>query len=88
VQGAILSVNLFIEKPLVKIMGYADDWTIYLEHHANIPIIQTQLQDTVDNLENWAERNGFHFSQTKKVNDTFLQLATTTEPTRGPKKSP
>jgi hypothetical protein len=59
VQGAILSVNLFLialrsitscsEDPSMKIIGYADDWTIYLAH-ANMAVIQTKLQDTVDNL--------------------------------------
>jgi hypothetical protein len=43
-------------------------------------VIQTKLQDTVDNLENWSKQNGFRFSQTKTSDDTFLPLATRTEP--------
>jgi hypothetical protein len=30
-------------------------------------VIQTKLQDTVDNLKNWSKQNGFRFSQTKTV---------------------
>jgi hypothetical protein len=70
VQGAILSVNLFLIAlrsitpcidPSVKIIGYANEWTIYLVH-SNMAVIQT-----ADNLENWSKQNGFRFSQTKTV---------------------
>jgi hypothetical protein len=62
-----------IEDPSVKIIGYADDLTIYLAH-ANMANIQTKLHDTVDNLENWIEQNVFRFSQTKRVMIHFCRL--------------
>jgi hypothetical protein len=70
----------------VKIIGYADDWTIYLAH-ANMAVIQKKLQDTVDTLENWSEQNGFFFSQTKKVMIQFCRLRQRQYPHVDPKIS-
>jgi hypothetical protein len=60
------SITSCIEDPLVKIIGYADDCTIYLAH-ANMAVIPMKLQDTVYNLGNWSEQSGFRFSQAKTV---------------------
>jgi hypothetical protein len=57
----------------VKIIGYADDCTIYLAH-ANMAVIRMKLQDTVYNLGKWSEQSGFRFSQTKTVTIHFCRL--------------
>jgi hypothetical protein len=92
----LTSVNLFlivlrsitscIEDTQVKIIGYADDWTIYLAH-ANMAATWTKLQDTVDNLESWSEQNGFRFSQTKTVMIHFCRLRPRRNPHVDPKIS-
>jgi Reverse transcriptase (RNA-dependent DNA polymerase) len=82
VQGAVLSVNLFlvamvditkdIRSP-VKIVGYADDWTIYMRGW-DIDSIQQELQNTVDKLGQWAQTRGFRFSTSKTVTMHFTRL--------------
>jgi ribonuclease HI len=75
VQGAVISVNLFlvainsitrcVEAP-VKIVGFADDWTLYLRDH-DVKFIQETMQKTLDNLSTWSTQNGFRFSPEKTV---------------------
>lgn len=72
-QGSVLSVTLFltaindivrnIQKP-INCCLFADDLTIICTGK-NLAITQQLLQETLDNLQNWAELNGFKFSFNK-----------------------
>jgi hypothetical protein len=50
-------------------------------------VIQTKLQDTVDNLENWSEQNSFRFSQTMTAMIHFCHLQQRLNPHVDPKIS-
>ena len=81
-QGSILSVTLFCLKiksivkahcPGVDFSLYVDDFLIcYRSKH--IHIIERHLQRCLNNLQEWADTNGFKFSTTKTVCVHFCRL--------------
>jgi len=93
VQGAVISVNLFlvainqitscIQEP-IKIVGFADDWTLYLRHH-NLEFIQETMQKALNNLTTWSNENGFRFSSEKTVVMHFHRLRPRINPIVKPK---
>jgi hypothetical protein len=80
-QGCILSVTLFVLKinnivnclPLdVRCSLYVDDFLICFGSKS-IRSIERQLQRCVNNIESWADENGFQFSKSKTVCMHFCQ---------------
>ena len=81
-QGSILAVTLFSIKinSTMKCLGNGiygalcvDDFLIsYQSKHMNT--IERQLQLCLDNIQNWADENGFRFSQTKMVSMHLCNL--------------
>jgi len=74
-QGSILSVTLFVLKinniikclpPAVRCSLFVDDFLICYRSKS-IRLIERQLQRCLNNIELWADENGFKFSQTKTV---------------------
>lgn len=81
-QGATLSVVLFliaINKIIscvsfpIKMSLFADDLVVYCKHK-NIQNITTQLQNTLNNLQEWTEHTGFRFSPSKTKAVHFCRL--------------
>ena len=81
-QGSILFVTLFSLKinnivktlnPGVDCSLYVDDFLIcYRSKHMHT--IERQLQQNLNNIQEWATRNGFKFSKSKTVCMLFCQL--------------
>jgi len=74
-QGSILSVTLFIVKinSIVEVLPdsihrslFVDDFTISCTGRTT-PVVQRQMQLTINKVQDWADKNGFKFSQTKTV---------------------
>ena len=83
-QGSILSVTLFILKinSIVKCLPsnikcslFVDDFLICYRSR-NMNSIERLLQLCLNNIQNWADRNGFQFSKTKTVCMHFCQQRT------------
>lgn len=80
-QGSILSVTLFILKinsivkslpPNIQCSLYVDDFLICYRSN-NMNSIERLLQLCLNNIQNWADENGFQFSKTKTVCMHFCQ---------------
>ena len=80
-QGSILSVTLFIIKinsivdcikPGVDCSLYVDDFHLCYRSRS-MQTIERQLQQQLNKLQEWADENGFKFSQTKTVSMHFCQ---------------
>ena len=80
-QGSILSVTLFLTKinsiveclpPSIKCSLYVDDFLICYRSK-NMNSIERLLQLCLNNIQNWADENGFQFSKTKTVCIHFCQ---------------
>jgi ribonuclease HI len=93
VQGAVISVNLFLvgingitkcAQAPIKIVGFADDWTLYIRHR-NVNFIQNVMQTALDNLTTWSVKNGFRFSPEKTVVMHFHRLRPRLHPVEQPK---
>jgi ribonuclease HI len=83
-QGSILSVTLFILKinsivktlpPNIKCSLYVDDFLICYRSN-NMNSIERLLQLCLNNIQNWADENGFQFSKSKTVCMHFCQKYT------------
>ena len=81
-QGSILSVTLFSIKindimkninPGVDCSLYVDDFLICYRSK-NMHTIECQLQQNLNNIQDWATKNGFKFSKSKTVCMHFCQL--------------
>jgi hypothetical protein len=64
-------------QPPVKIVGYADDWTISMRGR-DMETIHQELQNTVDKVRQWAKLGGFRFSTSKTVTMHFTRLRPST----------
>ena len=81
-QGSILSVTLFSLKinNNVKILNPGVDCSLYVDdflicyRSKNMHTIERQLQQNLNNIQEWATRNGFKFSKSKTVCMHFCQL--------------
>ncbi len=80
-QGSILSVTLFVLKinsvvkclpPSIKCSLFVDDFLICYRSK-NMNSIERLLQLCLNNIQNWADENGFQFSKTKTVCMHFCQ---------------
>ena len=80
-QGSILSVTLFSVKinsivdsltPNTECSLFVDDYSIGYSAK-NMFTIERQLQQSLNSLSSWADRNGFKFSTTKTVCLHFCQ---------------
>ena len=74
-QGSVLSVTLFALKingitsaipvnPRFTASLYVDDLQVGF-HHADLDVIENEMQQCLNNLNTWSQRNGFKFSPTK-----------------------
>ena len=81
-QGCILSVTLFSVKinnivkainPGVECSLYVDDFVICFRSR-NMNIIERQLQQCLNKLQTWADKNGFKFSKAKTKCMHFCKL--------------
>ena len=74
-QGSFLSVTLFIIKvnSIAKCMKHGTDCSLFVDdfnicyRSRNMQSIERHLQHNINNLQKWAEENGFTFSLTKTV---------------------
>ena len=81
-QGSILSVTLFSLKinNIVKTLNPGVDCSLYVDdflicyRSKNMHTIERQLQQNLNNIQEWATRNGFKFSKSKTVCLHFCQL--------------
>ena len=81
-QGSILSVTLFSIKinDIVKNINPGDDCSLYVDdflicyRSKNMHTIERQLQQNLNNIQDWASKNGFKFSKSKTVCMHFCQL--------------
>ena len=81
-QGSILSVTLFSLKinNIVKILMPGVDCSLYVDYFficyrsKNMHTIERQLQQNLNNIQEWATRNGFKFSNQKLYVCIFCQL--------------
>ena len=81
-QGSILSVTLFSLKinNIVKTLNRGVDCSLYVDdflicyRSKNMHTIERQLQQNLNNIQEWATRNGFKFSKSKTVCMHFCQL--------------
>ena len=81
-QGSILSVTLFSLKinNIVKTLNPGVDCSLYVDdflicyRSKNMHTIERQLQQNLNNIQEWATRNGFKFSKSKTVCMHFCQL--------------
>ena len=80
-QGSILSVTLFSLKinNIVKTLNPGVDCSLYFDDFdllsiKNMHTIERQLQQNLNNIQDWAIRNGFKFSKSKTVCMHFCQL--------------
>ncbi len=74
-QGSILSVTLFslkinsiskVVKPGIEQSLFVDDFSITCSN-SSMEIIERRLQDCLNQIQQWADENGFRFSKTKTV---------------------
>ena len=81
-QGSILSVTLFSLKinsigscllPDFKYSIYVDDLAIYYSS-SRLSSIESKLQQSLNRLGRWCDKNGFKFSPTKTMCVHFCQL--------------
>ena len=80
-QGSILSVTLNIKindivkntNPSVDCFLYVDDFLICYRSK-NMHTIERQLQQNLNNIQDWATKNDFKFSKSKTVCMHFCQL--------------
>ena len=89
-QGSIISTTLFIIKinnitkslpPNVHHFLYIDDYVICYSS-SNMNIIKWKLQQTIYKLEQWADLNGFKFSQDKTKHKSNSLLSQNETPSR------
>ena len=81
-QGSILSVTLFSIKinDIVKNINPGVDCSLYVDdflicyRSKNMHTIERQLQQNLNNIQDWATKNGFKFSKSKTVCMHFCQL--------------
>ena len=81
-QGSILSVTLFSIKinDIVKNINPGVDCSLYVDdflicyRSKNMHTIERQLQQNLNNIQDWASKNGFKFSKSKTVCMHFCQL--------------
>ena len=81
-QESILSVTLFSLKinNIVKTLNPGVDCSLYVDdflicyRSKNMHTIERQLQQNLNNIQEWATRNGFKFSKSKTVCMHFCQL--------------
>ena len=74
-QGSILSVTLFSIKinDIVKNINPGVDCSLYVDdflicyRSKNMHTIERQLQQNLNNIQDWASKNGFKFSKSKTV---------------------
>ena len=74
-QGSILSVTLFIIKmdSLAKCIKQFIDSSLFVDDFGmscrgrNMDVVERQLQLNINNVQTWANNNGFKFSKTKTV---------------------
>ena len=80
-QGSILSVTLFMIKinSIANHMKQGTDCSLFVDdfnicyRSRNMQSIERHLQHNINNLQKWAEENGFTFSLTKTVCVHFCQ---------------
>ena len=81
-QGSILSVTLFSIKinDIVKNINPGVDCSLYVDYFLicyrskNMHTTERQLQQNLNNIQDWATKNGFKFSKSKTVCMHFGQL--------------
>ena len=81
-QGSILSVTLLSIKinDIVKNINPGVDCSLYVDdflicyRSKNMHTIERQLQQNLNNIQDWATKNGFKFSKSKTVCMHFCQL--------------
>jgi len=81
-QGSVLSVTLFSIKinSIVNCLHTGIDCSLYVDDFvicyksSYMPAMERQLQTCLNKLENWADENGFKFSQTKTVAMHFCKM--------------
>ena len=81
-QGSILSVTLFSIKinSIVKCLNPGVDCSLYVDdflicyRSKNMNTIERQLQQCLNKLQDWSDKNGFKFSKSKTVCMHFCQL--------------
>ena len=81
-QGSILSVTLFSLKinNIVKTLNPGVDCSLYVDEllicyrSKHMHTIERQLQQNLNNIQEWGTRNGFKFSKSKTVCMHFCQL--------------
>ena len=87
-QGGVLSTTLFIlainrigrNLPNgIRTSLYVDDYSISFAG-SNVRNVQRKLQDAIDTVAEWTERNGFRFSTTKTCAVTFTRQHTIHQP--------
>ncbi len=61
-----------IPVPVLKVFLHVDDFVICYRS-AYLPMAERQLQQSLNKLQTWADRNGFTFSKTKTVCVHFCQ---------------
>ena len=85
-QGSIQSVTIFSLKinnivktlnPCVDCSLYVDDFLICYRSK-NMHTIERQLQQNLNNIQEWATRNGFIFSKSKNCMYAFLSVKKST----------
>ena len=81
-QGGVLSTTLFSIKinDIVKCLGNLTDCSLYVDDFCicyrskSMATIERQLQQNLNEIENWATSNGFKFSKSKTQCVHFCQL--------------
>ena len=81
-QGSILSVTLLSIKinDIVKNINLGVDCSLYVNdflicyRSKNMHTIERQLQQNLNNIQDWATKNGFKFSKSKTACMHFCQL--------------
>ena len=81
-QGGVLSTTLFSIKinDIVKCLGNLTDCSLYVDDFCicyrskRMATIERQLQQNLNEIENWATSNGFKFSKSKTQCVHFCQL--------------
>jgi hypothetical protein len=76
VQRAMMSVALFlvalvdtvkqVQEP-VEIVGYADDWAIYISDQDIMETARKNIQSALNNLSKWTRKKGFMISLEKTI---------------------
>ena len=78
-QGCILSTTLFIVKmnSVAKVIPRSVEYSIYVDdlqiacRSSNINTCERQIQQTINKLSEWADKNGFRFSNEKTTTVLF-----------------